>query len=475
MKASPNMTKSPTCSLPYRFSNFDSLKVPFAALVIVIAFLINPMQLQAGTAPNILIMPPPTPVSLNAGQSQQFNAEATAGSGIKGIEWFIGSTSKKYTNYTGSWIYYQQDSFTNTFSTAGTYYVHAYVYDRETTQREAFVTWTVNVEPPSHPAKEFFDDFRYTGTTDSLFLNFGWVIQGPENVWGPGVSGTWRADRVSFVASIDLPGDSLLRMSGLTDGSTGGTEQADVGTSYRFRHGTFAVRARLADTPTGSTQDRLVEACLFLISPDASGEPYSECDFEYLPNGNWDGQNRPQLWVNSWETASPKVNSASSNPASYSGWHTFLIQSREARVDYYVDGVFFDLHSSAYAPDTDMRIAFQVWFVSLGALGSSRHFDMDIDWVWHGADVQLTASQVEYLISDFRDNGIPRKDTFDLVLGDINNDEIVDIEDAILALRVLVGFQPQEPINLLADVDGDGKIGMEEVLYILRETGGLIE
>ena len=57
--------------------------------------------------------------------------------------------------------------------------------------------------------------------------------------------------------------------------------------------------------------------------------------------------------------------------------------------------------------------------------------------------------------------------------GDINNDEIANIEDAILGLRVLSSSQLQEPINLLADVDSDGKIGMEEVIYILQKTSGL--
>ena len=59
------------------------------------------------------------------------------------------------------------------------------------------------------------------------------------------------------------------------------------------------------------------------------------------------------------------------------------------------------------------------------------------------------------------------------IKGDINNDEIVNIEDAILGLRVLSGFQSQEQINLLADVNGDGKIGMVDVIYILQKTSGL--
>lgn len=108
-------------------------------------------RLFAGTYPTISITYPTPPVALEVGQNHIFSIEATAGSGIKGIEWYIGSSSKKYTSYTGTWDYYQQESWTTLFPTAGTYYVHAYVYDRENPQREAFVTWEVHVATPTPP------------------------------------------------------------------------------------------------------------------------------------------------------------------------------------------------------------------------------------------------------------------------------------------------------------------------------------
>jgi hypothetical protein len=47
-----------------------------------------------------------------------------------------------------------------------------------------------------------------------------------------------------------------------------------------------------------------------------------------------------------------------------------------------------------------------------------------------------------------------------------NNDSVVGLSDAILALKVLAGLNPQN-VNVWADVNGDKKIGMEDMVYIL--------
>ncbi len=53
--------------------------------------------------------------------------------------------------------------------------------------------------------------------------------------------------------------------------------------------------------------------------------------------------------------------------------------------------------------------------------------------------------------------------------GDINQDNDVDMKDAILALRVLVGAAtPTLTLQKKDDINGDGRIGMEEVIYILH-------
>jgi hypothetical protein len=57
------------------------------------------------------------------------------------------------------------------------------------------------------------------------------------------------------------------------------------------------------------------------------------------------------------------------------------------------------------------------------------------------------------------------------VPGDVNGDGFVTLTDAIIALKGLVGQGPAW-VNKGADVNGDGKIGMQEILYILQKAAG---
>ena len=49
---------------------------------------------------------------------------------------------------------------------------------------------------------------------------------------------------------------------------------------------------------------------------------------------------------------------------------------------------------------------------------------------------------------------------------------VLDIADAIVALQILCGLNPGE-VNKDADVNGDGRIGLQEVIYILQNVSGL--
>ncbi|MDM8525298.1 dockerin type I repeat-containing protein [Desulfococcaceae bacterium HSG8] len=49
--------------------------------------------------------------------------------------------------------------------------------------------------------------------------------------------------------------------------------------------------------------------------------------------------------------------------------------------------------------------------------------------------------------------------------GDVNGDGILDLGDAITVLKVITGVETGE-IFLCADVNGDGGIGIEDMLYI---------
>jgi hypothetical protein len=57
--------------------------------------------------------------------------------------------------------------------------------------------------------------------------------------------------------------------------------------------------------------------------------------------------------------------------------------------------------------------------------------------------------------------------------GDLNDDRKVTLADAIMATQVVSGMIQPGAIIIVADVDGDVKIGMAEVIYILQTVAGL--
>jgi len=57
-----------------------------------------------------------------------------------------------------------------------------------------------------------------------------------------------------------------------------------------------------------------------------------------------------------------------------------------------------------------------------------------------------------------------------LAMGDVNNDLTVNLADAVLALQVISSIIPADRVHASADVNGDGKIGLAEVIYILQKV-----
>lgn len=63
--------------------------------------------------------------------------------------------------------------------------------------------------------------------------------------------------------------------------------------------------------------------------------------------------------------------------------------------------------------------------------------------------------------------------TSNFLAGDIDNNQAVGLADAILALQIAAGISPPSTIYKEADLNGDGKIGIIEAIYILQKTAGL--
>jgi hypothetical protein len=59
------------------------------------------------------------------------------------------------------------------------------------------------------------------------------------------------------------------------------------------------------------------------------------------------------------------------------------------------------------------------------------------------------------------------------IWGDINKDGRINLADLILALQVASRTTPASTINNHAAVNGDGKIGLREAIYILQKVAGM--
>jgi hypothetical protein len=265
-------------------------------------------------------------------------------------------------------------------------------------------------------SQTLFDDFNYSNYRQ--LAKHGWIIRTAAG-W-PGVPGAiWGNQGVSFPVDQDRRGNRLLRMISSTDGSGSNTHQTQICHQRKYLEGTYAARVRFVNVPTdGPSGDQLVES-FYTISPlKAPMDPdYSELDFEYLPNGGW-GSVGPTLFVTSWRTFSPEPNWKKDNvfntsSGSIAGWHTLLTQVSGGKVKYFIDGRLLAEHGGQYYPRSPMSINFNLWFIRDATVKSTavRHYQEDIDWVFHEAKRILAPEEVEAKVASLRRGSVKFQDT----------------------------------------------------------------
>ena len=265
-------------------------------------------------------------------------------------------------------------------------------------------------------SQTLFDDFNYS--TYKQLARHGWIIRTAAG-W-PGVPGaTWGNKGVSFPLDQEHRGNRLLRMISSTDGTGSNTRQTQICHQRKYLEGTYAARVRFVNMPTdGPSGDQLVES-FYTISPlKAPWDPdYSELDFEYLPNGGW-GFTGPTLFTTSWRTFSPEPNWKKDNvfntrSGSIAGWHTLVTQVADGKVKYYIDGKPLAEHGGQYYPRSLMSINFNLWFIKDATVNSNavRHYQEDIDWVFHEAKKILAPEEVEAKVAALRRRSVKFQDT----------------------------------------------------------------
>ncbi|AEV88113.1 Integrin alpha-8 [Actinoplanes sp. SE50] len=284
--------------------------------------------------------------------------------------------------------------------------------------------------PAAVPSGVLFDDFHYRDAGDPALAVHGWDVR--TGAGGPGVAGTWSADAVSFPADDSARGGQAMRLRAGTDGTVGGTTQAQVNTvRSKFYSGTFAARVFLTDAPvSGADVDRPVQA-FYAISPAADAH-YSELDHEYLPNGGW-GTTGPRHFTTAWHDPDPAVEDrVSTNQAgSLAGaWHTLVMTVENGTADFFVDDRKLLSTGSPYSPREPMMINFNEWFAeSVAGAGATRSWDMKVNWVYYNRAGAQSPAQVAAAVDGYYASGTDFVDTVaaGTVAHDYNGDGISDI------------------------------------------------
>ena len=256
----------------------------------------------------------------------------------------------------------------------------------------------------SVPIEEFFDDFTYDSVQDSLLNEMGWWIR-TRTPGSPGpTNAQWMADNITFGQDPTNSANHLMTLSATARGSIADPTQSEITTPRRFRDGTFVARIRWRDSPnTGPDVDKIMQNFFILNSLRYDYDPdYSECDFEYLPNGSSSVATNI-LYCTTWETYRPDprdiVALNTSSMASYNGWHTLLIHVSGDAVIYSVDNSVIATHVGTNCPgdcypESLMSIVFQTRFRDDNGIADNttlRKYGMDVDWVYHANhDVSLS-------------------------------------------------------------------------------------
>ncbi len=115
-------------------------------------------------------------------------------------------------------------------------------------------------------------------------------------------------------------------------------------------------------------------------------------------------------------------------------------------------------------PDTDGDAIPDGWEVDFGT-------DPLIDDAGLDPDSDTYTNREEYLAGSDPVNAASTP----AATGDINNDKVFDLGDAILVIQVLLGVEPAVPVHSEAAIGGDGRIGIEEVVFILQKIAGARE
>ncbi|MCB2173627.1 hypothetical protein KQH41_00010 [bacterium] len=252
-------------------------------------------------------------------------------------------------------------------------------------------------------------------------------------------------------------------ISGLVTRDSDGTPIADIGvevfdystgtyveTAYSRTDGTYSVFV-----PSGSYKVSVCPTCSWDNPQPYLREYYSDCDYDNAEEVSTQLGNQGEInfsladgavisgivtrrdgvtplsniWVEAWHTSSEEYAAGSSTTSD--GSYMIAVPAGTYRVE------------------------------ACASCNYSPFINQNYDGQYHGSYTPVTTSlAVGAEGIDF--------DLSSIVMGDVNGDESVDLTDAVLGLKVITGSTISEPVFGSGSVNGDNRIGMPEVLYILN-------
>jgi hypothetical protein len=263
--------------------------------------------------------------------------------------------------------------------------------------------------------ERFFDDFSQTSL--QALQQDGWILRDSTGHPGP-VGATWGPQALRLVAQGSRPEQTWLELEAQTDGTPGGTRQAQICQQRKFFHGTTSARIRFHDRPVSGADGDPVIQTFYSVAPlrhDFDPE-FSEIDFEYLANGGW-GSPDTRLYAITWQTVRIEpwlaYNQSHERPQSLDGWHQLTLQVDEQRSRLWLDDRLLAEHGGRNHPVVPMAISFNLWFSPEGLLpvsAGTRVWQQQVDWVFHARNEQLRPSQVRTEVQRLRRAGTRRLD-----------------------------------------------------------------
>ncbi|RKY56716.1 MAG: hypothetical protein DRP93_00775 [Candidatus Neomarinimicrobiota bacterium] len=265
---------------------------------------------------------------------------------------------------------------------------------------------------------EFFDDFNYESSGDTLLRQHDWTVV--HGVNAPPSGANYSRDLVTFEPAQPGSNNRLMILGARTNGEIANIAVSRIETPAVFREGIFAARVFFDHAPH-KTQDGNIRA-FYLISPlhFPSDTLYSECDIEYLSYNVWEtsGDTRSTVYFNTWETyqTEPYIadHALNSQQINLSGWHILIIQISGGHVSYFLDKsdepLFVHKYSPAGStvyPESLMHLAFANWITSTSnEFTRWRKSNLRVDWVYHAADTTLNFVEIRQRINELQKNNI---------------------------------------------------------------------